>query len=44
MLEALDELTWTEERLDALLREADANRDGKIQRLRHSGASRSTVL
>eukprot|EP00438_Fugacium_kawagutii_P010058 Skav204553 [mRNA] locus=scaffold3346:177817:182031:- [translate_table: standard] len=31
VLEALDELTWTDERLDQILREADANRDGKIQ-------------
>ncbi|CAK9004219.1 unnamed protein product [Durusdinium trenchii] len=31
VLEALDDLTWTDERLDQILREADANRDGKIQ-------------
>lgn len=31
VLEALDEVTWTDERLDQILREADANRDGKIQ-------------
>ena len=32
VLEALDEVTWTEQRLDAILREADATRAGTIQR------------